>query len=51
MQDAGRKDPLAHAESRPPLVETVAVNTALLLAAETGCHVHICHVASAGRWR
>jgi allantoinase len=48
MQSAGRKDPLAHAESRPPLVETVAVNTALLLAAETGCHVHICHVASAG---
>ena len=48
MRAAGRKDPLAHAESRPPLVETVAVNTALLLAAETGCHVHICHVASAG---
>ena len=48
MQITGRKDPLAHAESRPPLVETVAVNTALLLAAETGCHVHICHVASAG---
>jgi allantoinase len=48
MKDANRKDPLAHAESRPPLVENVAVNTALLLAAETGCHVHICHVASAG---
>lgn len=48
MKDANRKDPLAHAESRPPLVETVAVNTALLLAAETGCHVHLCHVASAG---
>ena len=48
MQSEGRKDPMAHAESRPPLVETVAVNTALLLAAETGCHVHICHVASAG---
>ena len=41
MQRAGRKDPLAHAESRPPLVETVAVNTVLLLARETGCHVHI----------
>jgi allantoinase len=47
LRAAGRKDPLAHAESRPPLVETVAVNTALLLAAETGCHVHICHAASA----
>jgi allantoinase len=48
LRAAGRKDPLAHAESRPPLVETVAVNTALLLAKETGCHVHICHVASVG---
>jgi allantoinase len=48
MQARGRTDPLAHAESRPPLVETVAVNTALLLAAESGCHVHICHAASAG---
>jgi allantoinase len=48
MRAAERTDPLAHAESRPPLVETIAVSTALLLAAETGCHVHICHVASAG---
>ena len=48
MAQAGRRDALAHAESRPPLVETVAVNTALLLAQETGCHVHICHAASAG---
>ncbi|MGH2618027.1 MAG: dihydroorotase, partial [Thermomicrobiales bacterium] len=48
MQAASRTDPLAHAESRPPLVETVAVNTALLLAKETGCRVHVCHAASAG---
>jgi allantoinase len=48
MQESGRRDAMAHAESRPPLVETIAVNTALLLAAETGCHVHICHAASAG---
>ena len=47
-QGAGRRDPLAHAESRPPIVETVAVSTVLLLAAETGCHAHICHLASAG---
>jgi allantoinase len=47
MREANRKDPLAHAESRPSLVETVAVSTSLLLAAETGCHVHICHAASA----
>ncbi|MFT4039025.1 MAG: allantoinase AllB [Thermomicrobiales bacterium] len=47
-QGAGRKDARAHADSRPPLVETVAVSNALLLAAETGAHVHICHLASAG---
>src|SRR5690606_10650552 len=47
MQEAGRGDPLAHAESRPPLVETVAVGAALSLAAATGCRVHICHAASA----
>ena len=47
MQAAGRTDALAHAESRPPLVETVAVNVALQIAEVTGCHVHICHAASA----
>jgi allantoinase len=48
MQRNGRTDALAHAESRPPLVEAVAVNTALYLAELTGCWVHICHCASAG---
>jgi allantoinase len=47
LQEAGRTDAMAHAESRPPLVEAVAVNTALFLAEQTGCHVHICHAASA----
>ncbi len=47
MKQEGRKDPLAHAESRPPLVEAVAVNTVLYLAELTGCWVHVCHVASA----
>ncbi|MGI9253460.1 MAG: dihydroorotase, partial [Thermomicrobiales bacterium] len=51
MQAAGRTDPLAHAESRPPLVETMAVGAALVLAEETGAPVHICHVASAGALR
>jgi allantoinase len=51
MQARGRKDPLAHAESRLPIVETVAVGAALALAEETGCAVHICHVASAGALR
>jgi dihydroorotase-like cyclic amidohydrolase len=48
-EGAGRKDPLAHAESRPPLVETVAVSTVLLLAAETGCHARP-GASSQGAW-
>lgn len=51
MRDAGRTDPLAHAESRPPLVEAAAVNVALFLAEQTGCWVHIVHVASADALR
>jgi allantoinase len=51
MRAAGRRDPLAHAESRPPLVETLAVGTVLALAEATGCWVHICHVASAAALR
>jgi allantoinase len=51
IQAAGRVDPLAHAESRPPLVETVAIGVALALAEQTGCHVHLCHVASADALR
>lgn len=46
MQETGRTDPLAHAESRPPIVEVVAVSSALYLAEITGCWVHICHCAS-----
>jgi allantoinase len=48
---AGRRDALAHAESRPPVIEAVAVNTALYFAELTGCWVHICHVASADALR
>ncbi|MFL5759790.1 MAG: allantoinase AllB [Thermomicrobiales bacterium] len=51
LQRLGRKDPLAHAESRPPIIETIAVGTALLMAELTGCWVHICHVASADALR
>src|SRR5688500_7293507 len=51
LQDAGRTDAMAHAESRPPLVEAVAVAEALYLAEVTGCWVHICHCASADALR
>ncbi|MBA3415023.1 MAG: allantoinase AllB [Chloroflexia bacterium] len=51
MKRANRVDPMAHAESRPPVVETVAVAAALVLAEETGAPLHVCHVASAGALR
>jgi allantoinase len=51
MEAAGRTDPLAHAEARPPIVEAVAVANALHLAEITGCWVHICHCASADALR
>lgn len=47
LQDLGRNDPLAHAESRPPLVETEAVHRAIFFAERTGGHLYICHCASA----
>ncbi|MBA2247365.1 MAG: amidohydrolase family protein [Chloroflexia bacterium] len=47
MRAAGRRDALAAAESRPPIVESVAVNTALFLAEQTGCWIHIPHVSAA----
>ena len=48
MRAAGRRDPLAHAESRPPIVEIEAVNRAILLAEQVGAWVHIVHMSTAG---
>lgn len=47
LQGTGRKDPLAHAESRPPLVETEAVHRAIFFAEHTGSRLYVCHCASA----
>jgi allantoinase len=48
LQRAGRTDALAHAESRPPVVEIEAVARAIVLGAEAGAHVHIVHLSTAG---
>ncbi len=48
MKAAGRKDPLAHAESRPPIVEVEAINRAIFFAEQTGGIAYICHVSTAG---
>jgi allantoinase len=46
MRAAGRRDPLAHHESRPPFVEEEAVHRALYLAAHAGVRIQIVHVSS-----
>lgn len=40
----GRTDPLAHAVSRPPILEAADVNRAIHLAEQTGGWVHIVHL-------
>lgn len=46
MKAARRGDGLAHAESRPPLVEDVSVASVLAIAAETRTPVQIVHLSS-----
>ena len=51
MAAEGRTDPLAHAESRPPIVETEAVARAIHLAVQSGARLHVAHVSTAGAAR
>jgi len=46
LKASGRGDGLAHAESRPPVVEDVSVAIVLALAAEVGGPVQIVHTSS-----
>ena len=46
MIAAGRGDGLAHADSRPPIVEDVSVANVLALAADIGGRVQIVHISS-----
>ena len=43
---AGRNDIAAHGESRPPMVEALAVSTLLTMNVSLGMHLHIAHVTS-----
>jgi len=45
---AGRTDPMAHCEFRPPICEIEATQRCVTLAAETDVHLHICHMTAAG---
>lgn len=44
----GRRDPLAHAEFRPPIAEVEATMRTILLAEETPVHLHVCHMTAKG---
>src|SRR5690242_11315242 len=46
MQAAGRRDPMAHHESRPAFVEEEAVHRALYLARHVGVRIQIVHTSS-----
>jgi len=46
MAAAGRVDPLAHADSRPPLVEIEAIRLVVDLAAHAGARLHVAHVST-----
>ena len=48
LRAAGRRDGLAHAESRPPVTEIEAVARATVLACHTGCRLEIVHLSTAG---
>lgn len=48
MRAAGRIDPRAHAESRPPVVEMEAVSRAIFFAEVTGGWIHIVHLSAPG---
>ena len=48
LRAAGRKDALAHAESRPPIVEVEAIQRAIFFAEQTGGRAYICHCSTIG---
>jgi allantoinase len=43
--EPGDTDPFAHIRTRPPISETLAVLTALEVAAEKGTALHLCHLS------
>jgi dihydroorotase len=47
LQDQGRKDPLAHLESRPPIAEAEAISRAILFAREAKSRLMIYHMSAA----
>ncbi len=47
LRELGRRDAIAHYESRPEIAEEKAVRRAIILAREARCSLHIAHLSSA----
>jgi allantoinase len=47
LQANGRRDPMAHAESRPPFAEEEAIDRVIGMAAATGATIYIVHMSLA----
>ena len=48
LRAAGRRDGLAHAQSRPPITEIEATARATTLACHVGCRLQVVHLSTAG---
>ncbi len=46
LQKDGREDPIAYADSRPPICAADAANRAIFLAGLSNCRLHLCHVST-----
>ena len=46
MMDSGRKDPAAHSESRPNIVEAEAISRGIMFSMEAGNRLHIAHIST-----
>lgn len=46
IKSTGRKDPIAHMLSRPPITEEIAVSKVYLMSKETGGRAHIAHISA-----
>lgn len=46
LKSIGRKDAIAHAESRPNFVEEEAISRVLILGDAVGAHIHIAHLTT-----
>jgi len=44
----GRLDPIAHSEFRPPVAEDEASMRTIMIAEDSGVHLHLCHMTTKG---